>query len=117
MAAITKLSQKFGIKYRVTINMAGVRPFSRNFKTKKTAVAWAKKTEGDLEVSRVEGNNAARNLNLSELITELVSSRPINPATVIALAWLWPRVVHADRYDSCTSMLDSMLPEYGINID
>ena len=46
MAAITKLSQKSGTKYRVTINRAGVRPFSRNFKTKKTAVAWAKKTEG-----------------------------------------------------------------------
>ena len=87
MAAITKLSQKTGIKYRVTINMAGVRPFSRNFKTKKTAVAWAKKTEGDLEAARVEGNNAARSLTLSMLITELVNSRTINPATVIALTW------------------------------
>ena len=79
MAAITKLSQKTGIKYRVTINMAGIRPFSRNFKTKKT--------EGNLELARVEGNNAARNLTLSDLITELVSSRTINPATVIALTW------------------------------
>jgi len=57
MAAITKLSQKTGIKYRVTINMAGVRQFSRNFKTKKTAVAWAKKTEGDLELARVSAND------------------------------------------------------------
>ena len=49
MAAITKLSQKTGIKYRVTINMAGVRQFSRNFKTKKT--------EGDLELARVSAND------------------------------------------------------------
>jgi integrase len=87
MAAITKLSQKAGTRYRVTINMAGVRPFSRNFKTKKAAVPWAKRTEGDLEAARVEGNNAARYLTLSDLITELVNSRTINPATVIALTW------------------------------
>jgi integrase len=87
MAAITKLSQKSGIKYRVTINRAGVRPFSRNFKTKKTAITWAKKTEGDLEAARVEGNSAARNLTLATLITELVNCRTINPATVIALTW------------------------------
>lgn len=87
MAAITKLSQKSGTKYRVTINRAGVCPFSRNFKTMKNARAWAKQTEGDLEAARVEGNNAARNLTLATLITELVSSRTINPATVIALTW------------------------------
>jgi integrase len=87
MAAITKLSQKTGIKYRVTINMPGIRPFSRNFKTKKTAVAWTKKTEGNLELARVEGNKAARNLTLATLINELVNSRIINPATVIALTW------------------------------
>ena len=85
MSAISKLSQKTGIKYRVTINMAGIRPFSRNFKTKKTAVAWEKKTEGDLEAARVEGNNIARNLTLSTLITELVNSRTMNQATVICL--------------------------------
>ena len=33
MVAISKLSQKSGIKYRVTINRSGVRPFSHNFKT------------------------------------------------------------------------------------
>jgi hypothetical protein len=68
MAAITKLSQKTGIKYRVTINMSGVRPYSRNFKTMKNARAWAKKTECDLEMARIEGNNLARNLTLSILI-------------------------------------------------
>jgi len=51
---------------------------------KKTAVSWAKKTESDLEAARVEGNNATRNLTLADLITELVNSRVINPATVIA---------------------------------
>jgi hypothetical protein len=95
MAAITKLSQKSGIKYRVTINMAGVRPFSRNFKTKKAAVAWAKKIEGDLEAAKVEGNRAARNLTLSTLITELVNSHTINPATVIALTWWKDNYGHA----------------------
>ena len=79
MAAITKLSQNTGIKYQVTINMTGIRPFSRNFKTKKT--------EGNLELARVEGDNAARNLTLATLITELVGSRTINPATVTALTW------------------------------
>jgi hypothetical protein len=87
MAAITKVTQKAGMSYRVTIDMPGVRPFSRSFRTKRTAVAWAKKTEGDLEVARVEGNNAARNLNLATLSTELVNSRTISPATVIALTW------------------------------
>jgi integrase len=67
--------------------MPGIRPFSRNFKTKKTAVAWTKKTEGNLELARVEGNNTARNLTLATLITELVNSCTINPATVIALTW------------------------------
>ena len=47
MAAITRITQKMGIRYRVTINMAGIRPFSRNFKTMKAAVVWAKQTEGD----------------------------------------------------------------------
>jgi hypothetical protein len=46
MAAITKITRKTGVRYHVTINMAGVRPFSRSFKTKSNACAWAKKTEG-----------------------------------------------------------------------
>ena len=46
MAAITKLSQKTGIKYRVTINMAGVRPFSRNFKTKEDCPCMGKADRG-----------------------------------------------------------------------
>ena len=87
MAAITTISQKSGVRYRVTINMPGVRPFSRNFKTKKNARAWAKKTEGDLETARIEGNNLARNLTLSTLITEQASNCTINRTTAGALTW------------------------------
>ena len=87
MAAITKLSQKTGIKYRVTINMAGVRPFSRNFKTMKNARAWAKQTEGSLETARIEGNNLAHNLTLATLITEVVNSRELNHNTAGSLKW------------------------------
>lgn len=87
MAAITTISQKSGVRYRVTINMPGVRSFSRNFKTKKNARAWAKKTEGDLETARIEGNNLARNLTLSTLITEQASNCTISMTTAGALKW------------------------------
>jgi hypothetical protein len=87
MAAITKLSQKSGIKWRATINMAGVRPFSRNFITKANAKAWVKKTEKSLESAKIEGNNAARKLELSTLITEVTNSRPLNHSTLTALTW------------------------------
>ena len=108
MAAITKIARKTGVSYRVTINRAGVRPFSRNFKTKKTAVAWAKKTEGDLEATRVEGANIARNLTLATLITELVNSRTINPATVIALTW-WKDIRRAIYTTNAIESLNSVI--------
>ena len=87
MAAITKVARKTGMKYRVTINMPGVKEFSQSFTTKRNAQAWAKKTEGDLETARIEGNGLARNLTLSCLITELTASRTLNHSTVTALVW------------------------------
>lgn len=39
MAAITKITRKTGVRYRVTINVPGVRTFSRNFRTNKAARA------------------------------------------------------------------------------
>jgi hypothetical protein len=43
MAAVTKITQKTGIRYRVTINLPGAKEFSRNFRTMKNARAWAKR--------------------------------------------------------------------------
>ena len=87
MAAITAISQKSGVRYRVTIDMPGIRTFSRSFRTKKNARTWAKKTEGSLEEARVQGNNLARNLTLDVLITELANSCTLNKATAGALTW------------------------------
>jgi len=87
MAAITKIPRNTGKTWRVTITMPGIKAFSKSFITKRAAQAWAKKTESDLEIARIEGNSLARNLTLSTLITELVNSRTMNQATVIALTW------------------------------
>jgi integrase len=87
MAAITKITQKKGIRYRVTINMPGIKEFSRNFRTMKNARAWAKKTEADLETARIEGNNRARNLTLRVLIAVYTQNHTIDRTTTGALTW------------------------------
>ena len=87
MAAITKTSRTTGKPWRATITMPGVKEFSRFFIAKKNAVAWAKKTESDLEKARIEGSSHARNLTLSTLISELTQARTLNHSTVTALTW------------------------------
>ena len=86
MAAITKVPSR-GKTWRATINMPGVKEFSKSFVTKKNAQAWVKKTEADLETARIEGNGLARNLTLSKLIETLTSVRTLNHSTVTALTW------------------------------
>lgn len=86
MAAITKIPGR-GKPWRATIDMPGVKPFSKSFATKRNAQAWVKKTEADLETARIEGNGLTRNLTLSQLITELTSVRTLDTSAVTALTW------------------------------
>ena len=87
MAAITTISQKSGMRYRVTIDMPGVRTFSRSFRTKKNARAWAKKTESNLETARIEGNSLTRNLTLTKLINEYSAGCTLSKTSLGALTW------------------------------
>ena len=86
-SATEKKTARKGKPWRATINMPGVKAFSKSFSTKRNAQAWVKKTETDLETARIEGNGLARNLTLAKLITELTSVRTLNHSVLTALTW------------------------------
>ena len=60
MATITKVARKTGDAYKAVIRLRGIKPFSRTFKRKTDARAWAERMERDIEQARVYGNDNAR---------------------------------------------------------
>jgi integrase len=91
--AITKL--KTG-KYRATIQLKGIKPYSRNFSLKKNAQAWEKQQAKDIETARANGDPVARTLTLKELIRAYTTENQVGKATVINLGW-WKREYGARR--------------------
>ena len=68
MATLIKVCRKSGNAYKAVIRLRGIKPFSKTFKLRKDAKAWAERMERDVEASRAYGNAAARTMPLGELI-------------------------------------------------
>lgn len=52
MATITKVCRKSGDAYKAVIRLRGSKTFSKTFKLRKHAKAWADRVERDTEASR-----------------------------------------------------------------
>jgi hypothetical protein len=76
MATITKVCRKSGDAYKAVIRLRGSKPFSKTFKLRKYAKAWAERMERDIEASRAYGNAAARTMTLGELIRHFIQNNP-----------------------------------------
>ncbi len=70
MASIQKISRAKGAVYKVTIRQTGNGTICKTFPTKKMAVEFARKVEGNDELALALGNPIAMKLNLSDIITE-----------------------------------------------
>jgi len=103
MATIRKVPRKNGHAWLAVINLRGIKPFSKTFRLKANAKAWAERMETNLEVARVHGNAVARTMDLGELIWEYM--RTLNgkkTSNISNLTW-WSeqyghlKVVDVDR--------------------
>ena len=72
MATITKVCRKKGDAYKAVIRLRGIKPFSKTFKRKTDARAWAERMERNIEEARIHGNDSARTLSLAELVRSYV---------------------------------------------
>ena len=68
MATITKVCRKSNDAYKAVIRLRGIKPFSKTFKLKRDAKAWAERMERDISASRAYGNQRVRLMTLSDLI-------------------------------------------------
>ena len=57
MATITKVRRKTGDAYKAGIRLRGAKPFSKTFKLRKHAKAWADRIERNIEASRAYGHS------------------------------------------------------------
>jgi hypothetical protein len=92
MATIVKVCRKSGnASYKAVIRLRGVKPFSKTFKLKKDAKAWADRMERDIDATRAYGNRNVRNMTLADLIGERIREHPSNDSSLISnLSW-WKR--------------------------
>jgi integrase len=103
MATITKVCRKKGDAYKAVIRLRGSKTFSKTFKLRKHAKAWAERMERDVEASRAYGNAAARTMSLSELIRLYVHNNPKQDKSGLSNLNWWKReygemkVVEIDR--------------------
>lgn len=72
MASIQKLKRAKGFIYKVTIRRAGHSAICKNFKTKKEALAYSRKVEGDDNLISTLGNSVAKGLTLNQVIDEFM---------------------------------------------
>ena len=56
MATITRVSRKEGHAYLVRSDLKGIPPFSKTFKLRKHAKAWAERMERNIDEARAYGN-------------------------------------------------------------
>jgi hypothetical protein len=68
MATITKVCRKSGNAYKAVIRLRGIKPFSKTFKLRKDAKAWAERRERNIDEARAHGNDRVRTLTLKELV-------------------------------------------------
>ena len=89
MATITKVTRNSGHAYKAVIRLKNIQPFSKTFKLKADAKAWATRIERNIDEARAHGNTAARQMTLSGLIEDYVTHRVVKGAAS-NLAW-WKR--------------------------
>lgn len=67
MATIVSVPRVKGTVYKAIIRLEGIKPFSRTFKTRKAAKAWAREQESDVDLARAGGDVLAQRMTLTEL--------------------------------------------------
>jgi hypothetical protein len=91
MATITKVRRKSGDAYKAVIRLRGEKPFSKTFKFKKNAKAWAARMERDIDEARAYGNRVVRNMTLADLIKERIEESPLHDKSAISNLNWWMR--------------------------
>jgi hypothetical protein len=71
--------------------LRGEKPFSKTFKFKKNAKAWAARMERDIDEARAYGNRVVRNMTLADLITERIEESPLHDKSAISNLNWWMR--------------------------
>jgi integrase len=91
MATITKVARKTGDAYKAVIRLRGIKPFSKTFRRKTDARAWAERMERNIEEARIHGNDHARTLTLKELVREYIDQYTGNNHSVYGCLEWWVR--------------------------
>lgn len=91
MATIVKVCRKSGDAYKAVIRLRGVKPFSKTFKLRKFAKAWAERMERNPDEARAYGTRAVRKMILAELIEDKIREQPSNDTSFISNLHWWKR--------------------------
>ena len=73
MATITKVCRKTGDAYKAVIRLRGIKPFSKTFRRKTDARAWAERMERNIEEVRIHGNDYARTMTVGKLVRHYIN--------------------------------------------
>jgi hypothetical protein len=68
MATITKVRRKSGYAYKASIRLRGIKPFSKTFRLKTDAKAWAERMDRNIDEARAHGNDRTRTMTLKQLV-------------------------------------------------
>ncbi len=92
MATIQKVALKSGgYSYRCFVRLAGHKPITKQFKTKKEALEFARTVEGNKDLAFTLGNPATKNLNLNTLIDEFLKEYSGNDHNMVYRLQWWGR--------------------------
>jgi integrase len=67
VATIIPVSRVKGTRYKAIIRLAGIKPYSRMFKTRRAAEHWARLQESDIDLARAGVDVQAQHMTLAEL--------------------------------------------------
>ncbi len=89
MATIVKIPRKNNkLVYKVIIRQDGIKPFSKTFKSKKSAQLWAARLDSDIDLARAEANPLLRKMTVGDLITEYLDQHTGKDRSIYGrLAW------------------------------
>ena len=93
MATITNVCRKSGNVYKAVMRLRGIKSFSKTFKLRKNAKAWAERKERNIDEARAHGNDRVRVLTLKELVRAYerhYSGK--NMSAIFCLSW-WVREI------------------------
>lgn len=93
MATITKVVRKTGHAYKAVIRLRGTKPFSKTFKLRKDAKAWAERVERDIDEARAYGNTRVRAMTLRELVRAYERQYTGNNHSAFSCLKEWVRVM------------------------